>query len=197
MTLKDYNDIIQYELKDYDLPWEYVHHQVNTARREIAKLTRCLQCRSTLTSRIGDNQYRVPRSERDNDYIDIVMVLGVKYDGLVLEWLNNDEISYRSESSSQGTPTHWAYFGGEAQPTGYIQLEPTPDAEKEIEVRAIQYPQPLIYPSDECELNDVVQKIVSDLVVGEIMTKRGRPEGATLLRLVHMRIYQNMWLLSK
>ena len=196
MTLKDYYDIITFELKDYKLPWEYLRIQINNARREIAKRTRCLHCVSTISSVVGDNMYRIPHSEQNDAYVDLVDVLDVTYDSKPLQWVNPHEMTYKAYIVVQSTPEYWTYYGGESQLTGYIQLEPTPNEVKTISVRAIQFPQPLEASAQSCELNDVIQKIVIDQVVAEILLKRGQPEGRTLLREVEKRIYQNTWLKS-
>jgi hypothetical protein len=178
------------------LSWEYLRRQVNQARREIAKRTRCLHCTSYLTSVVGTSKYRVPHSSNDSTFVDCAEVLDVLYDDETLIWINEREMVYKASFAATGTPIYWSYFGGVAQVTGYVQLEPTPNEAKTIRIHAIQLPLPLVYDYSICELNDIIQKIVVNYVEGEIMTKRGHPEGVQLLRMCEKSIYDNMWLKS-
>lgn len=196
MTLRDYIDQIRFELNDEKMSWEYARVQVNHARREIAKRTRCQHCTSILTTTIGGNKYRIPYASSDSDFVDVIEVLDVLYDGEPLDWINNQEMVYKESLASSGTPIYWSYFGGEAQPSGYVQVEPKPDAAKTLKIHAIQFPLPLINNTDTCELNDVIQQMVVNKVVGEILLKRGHPEGSQILRLVERGIYDNIWLKS-
>ena len=195
--LKDYIDRIRFDLKDPKMPWEALRLQINAARRKIAKRTRCLECRSSCDSEKDEGKYQVPRSEKDNTFVDCVEVLDVYYDGTLLEWINPWEMRYKLQTEVSDVPAWYSYFGGIAQPTGYIQLYPFPNESfKTILIHAIQFPQPLVSRNDACELNDIIQDIVIDYVEAKILLKKWHPQAHTLLRLVEKDIKDNVKLKS-
>ena len=144
----------------------------------------------------GTSKYRIPSASNDSEFVDCAEVLDVLYDGETLDWINNQEMVYKATFEATGVPMYWSYFGGQAQNTGYIQLEPTPNEAKTIRIHAIQLPIPLTSGGQPCELNDIIQKLVVNQVEGEIMTKRGHPEGVQLLRMVERGVIDNIWLKS-
>jgi len=183
MRLKDFVDKIRYELKDPSLEWEYLRQEINAARREIAFKTQCLQCISQCESESGEPRYRVPHAERDNVFVDLIEIFTLKYDGTKLEELTPREMLIKQQYyTSAGTPCYFSLFGGTAQPSGWIELLPTPDTSfKVIEVHGAQFPQPLVAMTDVCELHDIIQKIVVNEVEGGILLKRWHPAGITML----------------
>ncbi|MCK4574911.1 hypothetical protein KAU34_00730 [candidate division WOR-3 bacterium] len=196
-TLKDYIDRIRYELKDSKLPWEFLRQTINVGRRKIARKTRCLKCKSQCESTKDEGEYRIPRSGSDNTFVDCVEILDVYYDGELLDWIDPWEMRFKLQTSSSGVPTHYTYFGGHSQLTGYIQLYPFPsESLKIILIHAIQFPQPLINKNSVCELNDIIHDIVIDYVEAKILVKKWHPQAHTLLKEVKEDIKDNLKLKS-
>lgn len=185
MNLNDYIGKIRYELKNESLGWEYLRGEINAARRKIARRTRCLQCLSRCESEATVSQYRVPHAERDNEFVDLISIRTLTYDGVPLEELTPRELIFKKQYyTSAGTPLYFALFGAEAQPGGWIELLPVPDTSfKIMEIQGVQYPQPLVEGADICELNDEIQHIVVNQVEGEILLKRWHPAGITMLKI--------------
>lgn len=183
MTLGDYIDRIRYELKDQTLDREYLRQKINAARRDIAHSTKCLHCISRCESEAGEGQYRVPHAARDAVFVDLIEVFTCKYDGKILVELTPREMLIRKQYyTTNGTPLYFALFGGEAQPSGWIELLPVPDTSlKVIDVHGAQFPQPFLKENEVCELHDVIQDIVVNQVEGDILLKRWHPAGITML----------------
>jgi len=182
MTLKDYVDIIRFEMKDNNIPEKYLQTQINLVRREIAYKTRCLECYSECLAEVDVYKYRFPRSSTDTAYVDLVEILTLKYDGVMLEDIAPDEMHYLRENDLTGTPRNFTLIGGKSQPTGFVELWPTPDVSgKTIWIHAIQYPSPLVSMSGVCELQDAIQRIVLNQIVGEYMLKSWRTPGISLI----------------
>lgn len=197
MNLANYIDLIKYELKSPDIPFEYLRRKVNAARREIARTTRCLECESQCESQANTYAYQIPHSSNDDAFVDLIEILDCKHKGLLLDWINAREMRYKLEYASYGVPEEYSYFGGESQGNGKLILYPgTQNALETIEISAIQYPLPLIKPIDICEMPDILQEYAAELVEALILIKRWHPQGHTLLNRVTKEIRQHINLRS-
>lgn len=197
MNLINYIDLIKFEIKSPDIPFVYLRRKVNAARREIARTTRCLECESQCESQANTYAYQVPHSSNDDTFVDLIEILDCKHEGLLLDWINASEMRYNLQHITYGVPEEYSYFGGESQGTGKLILYPgTQNAFETIEISAIQYPLPLIHKTDVCEMPDILQEYVSELVEALILIKRWHPQGSTLLNRVNREIRQHINLKS-
>ncbi len=188
INLKSYMDMIRYELKDENIPTEYLKIKINEMRREIAYKTRCMECYSECLAESCVYKYRFPRSSTDTSFVDLIEVLTLEYDGVILEYIDPQEMHLLHETVSSGTPAYYTVIGGKSQPFGWIEVYPTPsESGKTIWIHGIQYPLPLVDPLPNsvvyCELQDAIQRIVVNQIVGELMLKAWRTPGISLLNL--------------
>lgn len=186
LNLNGYISVLRLELKDENIPTEYLKMQVNLVRREIAFKTRCQECYSECLAQADVYKYRFPRSSTDPSYVDLIEIKTLKYDSVMLDFVEADEMHYLRENDITGTPRYYTVIGGKSQPSGFVELWPTPDVSgKIIWIHAIQYPLPLIDPLPSsvvyCELPDAIQRIVLNQIVGEYMLKSWRSPGISLI----------------
>lgn len=174
MTLANYIDNLEVKFqmggwkKNEYPPPEFLRQAINTARRTIARETRCLQCWNTTTGDKDYGDYTLPT--------DCIMVLDVMYDNIPLKKKTNWTMNYLRRYDASGTPKYWSKYGGENQSTSFVYLHPRPNEDgKVIKLQTIQLPVVLSALNNTCELQPNIQALVEDALFTILAKYRGLP----------------------